>query len=65
MEEIVKEVKEVQLCRDPNDDFLLAICLDGEADFLVTGDKDLISLAPFQQTRVVTLSDFEKILTAQ
>jgi putative PIN family toxin of toxin-antitoxin system len=31
--------------RDPKDDYLLAYAVVGEADFLVTGDDDLLSLA--------------------
>lgn len=32
-------------CRDPHDDKFLACALQGQADFLVTGDKDLLQLA--------------------
>lgn len=31
-------------CRDPKDDFLLACSLSGNAEYLVTGDKDLLEL---------------------
>jgi putative PIN family toxin of toxin-antitoxin system len=31
--------------RDPNDEFILASAIEGEADVLVTGDKDLLSVA--------------------
>lgn len=53
---------EVQVCRDPDDDYLLVICLDGEADYLVTGDNDLLSLHSFQKTRILTLTEFEQVL---
>lgn len=33
-------------CRDPKDDKLLACALGGEADVLVTGDRDLLVLSP-------------------
>lgn len=52
---------QVQICRDPDDDYLLAICHDGKADYLLTGDKDLLTLIQFEQTRIVTLSDFEHL----
>jgi putative PIN family toxin of toxin-antitoxin system len=32
------------LCRDPKDNFLLDLAIDGEADYLVTGDLDLLEL---------------------
>ena len=39
--ELVKVESEVEVCRDPNDNFLLSLAKDGQADFLITGDKDL------------------------
>ena len=32
----------INICRDPNDNFLLALCYDGKADYLITGDEDLL-----------------------
>ena len=49
--------------RDPKDDFLLDLISASKADYLVTGDKDLLSLNPFETTTILTASDFEKILT--
>ncbi len=34
--ELVKVTKSVKLCRDPNDDFLLSLALEGKADYLIT-----------------------------
>lgn len=45
-------------CRDPKDDFLLALALDGRADYLVTGDADLLALDPWRGVRIVTPADF-------
>jgi uncharacterized protein len=44
--------------RDPKDDYLLAYALVGRADYLVTGDKDLLVLGQVEQTRIVTARDF-------
>lgn len=35
----------IQARRDPKDDILLQLALNGEARFLVTGDRDLLELA--------------------
>ena len=35
----------IQACRDPKDDMLLHVALNGEAQFLVTGDQDLLILS--------------------
>ncbi len=48
----------VSVCRDPNDNFLLALAKDAEADFLITGDKDLLVLEKFEKTVICTLSTF-------
>lgn len=44
--------------RDPNDDMLLALSLAGEADYLITGDKDLLILRRFGKTQIVTPKQF-------
>ncbi len=48
-----------QICRDPNDDYLLAICYDGSAEFLLTGDEDLLVIQSFYNTQILTLREFE------
>jgi putative PIN family toxin of toxin-antitoxin system len=35
----VKIKKIESVCRDPKDDFLLALSKEGKADFLITGDR--------------------------
>jgi putative PIN family toxin of toxin-antitoxin system len=49
----------VEICRDSKDNFLLALAKDGNADYLITGDVDLLVMKEFEQTKIVTLSDFE------
>lgn len=48
-----------QLSRDPKDNFLLDLAEKAKADFLVTGDRDLLILNPFKKTQIVTPADFE------
>ena len=52
------------ISRDPKDDFLLDLIAVSKADYLVTGDKDLLTLHPFKTTTILTPVDFEKILTS-
>jgi putative PIN family toxin of toxin-antitoxin system len=47
------------VCRDPDDDAILACALEGRADYLVTGDVDLLELKFFKGIRIVTPRDFE------
>lgn len=48
----------VKICRDPKDNFLLALAKDGKADYLLTGDKDLLELKKFEKTNIITISEF-------
>lgn len=45
---------EVSLCRDPKDNYLLALAKDSNADFLVTGDQDLLMIERLDNTEIVT-----------
>jgi putative PIN family toxin of toxin-antitoxin system len=45
-------------CRDPDDDKLLETALMGEADCLITGDRDLLVMSPFHDIPIVTPADF-------
>ena len=42
------------ICRDPKDDFILECAETGGADLIVTGDKDLLSLANHGRTEIAT-----------
>lgn len=48
----------VAICRDPKDNFLLALAKDGKASHLITGDKDLLLLKKFGKTKILTLSEY-------
>ena len=48
----------INTCRDVKDNFLLELAIDGKADFLITGDNDLLSLKKIQKTSILTIRDF-------
>ena len=50
--------KKVKVCRDEKDNQVLDLCLAGQANFLVTGDKDLLTLKKFCQTQIFTPKEF-------
>jgi putative PIN family toxin of toxin-antitoxin system len=56
--ELVTVKSAIKLCRDPSDDFLLSLAQDGAANFLITGDKDLLALSQFSSTQILTISKF-------
>lgn len=41
---------------------VLHIALEGNADYLITGDEDLLVLNPFHKIKIVRPKDFEKII---
>jgi putative PIN family toxin of toxin-antitoxin system len=46
----------IRRCRDPKDDKVLELAVDGKADWIITWDKDLLELSPFQSTLILTPS---------
>lgn len=46
--------------RDPKDNFLLDLIDFSKADYLVTGDKDLLEHNSFKTARILTSTEFEK-----
>ena len=44
-------------CRDPDDDKLLETALMGQAECLVTGDRDLLVMSPFHGVPILTPFD--------
>ena len=49
----------IDLCRDEKDNFLLALAKDANADYIITGDKDLLILNPFEKTKILSFADFK------
>jgi predicted nucleic acid-binding protein len=45
------------VCRDPNDDHVLAAALAAEADYIVTGDADRLALRTYQGIQIVTVRE--------
>ena len=56
---VLPSQSEQSVCRDPDDDAILACALEARADYLVTGDLDLLELKIFKGIRIVTPRDFE------
>jgi putative PIN family toxin of toxin-antitoxin system len=51
---LIESVAPITACRDPKDDKFLALALTGHADFILTGDQDLLVLHPFRDIDILT-----------
>ncbi len=66
LEDKIKRIKssvKISECRDPKDNFILELAVSANADYLVTGDEDLLILNPFRNVRIVNPAEFENILS--
>ena len=52
----------IKSCRDPKDNFLLSLAADSGADYLATGDKDLLEIGKIGKTKIISLHELEEIL---
>ena len=49
---------EITACRDPKDNIILELAVSGNADYIITGDADLLVLNPFRGIAIVTPAEF-------
>jgi putative PIN family toxin of toxin-antitoxin system len=62
--ELVAQAKLIQIvetiteCRDPKDDKFLELAINGNANFIVSGDQDLLVLHPFRDIPILNPTAF-------
>jgi putative PIN family toxin of toxin-antitoxin system len=61
--EVIDVETKLRVVSDTDDNAVLAGAVDGEADFLITGDPHLMKVGEFRRCRVVTPDEFLHILT--
>jgi len=47
---------------DPDDDVVLASALEGDADYIVTGDKHLLLLREYHKTKIITVKQMRGLI---
>ena len=55
---LVTPMQRITACRDPEDNALLECALAARADYLVTGDHDLLVLHPFHGVTILRPAEF-------
>jgi putative PIN family toxin of toxin-antitoxin system len=59
MEAKLVEIRErVSACRDPGDNHILELAVNGKADYIVSGDNDLLALNPFRNIPILSPAQF-------
>lgn len=56
--EIIDVLQSIRASRDPKDNKFLEAAVNGRADVIVTGDKDLLDLNPFRGIAILTPADY-------
>jgi uncharacterized protein len=56
--EIITVLQPIRASRDPKDDRILEAAVNGRANVIVTGDKDLLDLNPFRGIAIVNPADY-------
>ena len=55
---IITITSDLKICRDKKDDFLLNLAVDAKANYLLSGDKDLLDLGKVDTVEIVTIAEF-------
>ncbi len=55
---VAPEIENVETLRDPNDQMIIATALTGGADYLITGDKDILILKKVKKVVIISPRDF-------
>jgi uncharacterized protein len=56
--EIVEIKTAIAICRDPKDNKFLELAVNGKADYIISGDQDLLVLHPFRDISIVSPASF-------
>jgi len=55
---VINITEKITDCRDANDNMFLELAVCGNADYIVSGDKDLCVLNPFRNIPILTPAEF-------
>ncbi len=55
---IAPVLTEIEVCRDPDVNHLLALALDTESDTILTGDHDMLVLNPWRGLKIISPRTF-------
>lgn len=53
---------EIEVVRDPDDNKIISAAVEAKAEYIVSRDKDLLSLRKYQRIKIITPEEFMRIL---
>lgn len=56
--QIIQVTESINVCRDPKDNMFLELAVSGNAQMIISGDKDLLELNPFRDIRIISPKEF-------
>ncbi|MDR2971491.1 MAG: putative toxin-antitoxin system toxin component, PIN family [Bacteroidales bacterium] len=56
------EHKITDVCRDPKDNIYLECAIAAQADYIITGDKDLLVLKEYQGVKIVNANEYLEMI---
>ncbi len=62
---IVAGTTDIKIVRDPKDDKIIIAAVEGNADYIVSRDKDLLDIREYQSIKIITPEKFMEILRLQ
>ena len=48
----------VKVCRDPDDDKFISCAIDAKCVYIVSGDKDLLTVKEYKDIKIITVAEF-------
>lgn len=55
---VVEKHSNVKICRDPDDDKFINCALDSKSLYIVSGDKDLLTIEKYEDIEIITAAEF-------
>ena len=52
---------EIAMVRDPKDNHVISCAIDGQAEYIITRDKDLLSLISYKEIKIILPEEFLKL----
>jgi predicted nucleic acid-binding protein len=60
--EVIAPSQKFNLCRDPHDNKFIECAFAADADYIVSGDEDLLAIKEYGKIKIVTADAFLRIL---